>query len=460
MSELYLGFLHLSAGDFSQRFLPLGSSPSIERIVSLTRCLELGGEEAAEQAVGRSEREERPVRDLEAKRLLICDNIRAAFDALTSWALSQEEQHAGFFLVGLLVEVLRESQASNSLIYTDTLRCLHFFAEERVWSYLPSLARILTAMKWMLLDLHTEDVFYQVTSAIATMHDRIVVICQSTLSLPDSESCSLLDPTCGKSIATAYLSLAAIVTHRSLAFSSHHRAHPASSLPVISFLCEAAESLGAAALMDCLTDDDEALVLFVLHLHLAELHSNSRPTIRDSNSDLAALLDQLFSVGSYLNASDLFVLVVGKVFVWDVSVAVDFLSQPETSMLEYFLRLVKHLTRTRSLRDIYLDSSTPDARRIDGQRLNRAVVWKGQLTDDDCGEMVSPSEYLERASGSTGWSITKGISSSLLTRRRVLGFLDELAVSLGRFERARALPFSAEVLRLKIDQLLESYRAT
>ena len=466
MSELYLGFLHLSAGDFSQRFLPLESFPSIERIVSLTRCLELGGDEAAEQAVGRSEREECPVRDLEAKKRLICDNVRVAFDSLTSWALSQGEQHAGFFLVGLLVEVLKVAQALNSLIYTDILRCLRFFTEETVWSYLPSLARILVAMKWVLVDLHAEDIFYQVISAIFIMHDRIVVVCQSTLSLShleDSESCSLIDPTCGKSIATAYLSLAAIVTHRSLALSPQHHGDIVSSLPVISFLRDTVQALGAAALMDCLTDDDEALVLFVLHLHLAELHVNSRPAIRESNPDLAAMLDQLFSAGGYLNASDLFVLVVGKVFVWDVSTAVDFLSQPETSMLEYFLRLVKHLTRTRSLRDVdnaYLITSTPHARWIDGQRLNRAVVWKVQSADDDCVEMVSPSEYLQRGSGSTGGTATNDISSSLLSRRRVLEFLDELAVALGRFERARALPFSPEVLRLKIDQLLESYRAT
>ena len=74
MAELFRGFLELSAVDFAQRFLPL-ASPSSELVLSLARCLEVGGEEAAEQAVGSSERRGAPAEDLGEKKRLVCTEV-------------------------------------------------------------------------------------------------------------------------------------------------------------------------------------------------------------------------------------------------------------------------------------------------------------------------------------------------------------------------------------------------
>lgn len=446
MDDLYGGFLRLTADEFGRRFLPL-SGLSTELVISLTLCLELDGEEAHEQAVGRRGRGRTAVPEVEGKRRIICAEVWRYLGRLSSWAMD-EPAPAAYFLLALLLETLRASRSLSVLSQAEVSGALSLLLSERLWHYRPSLAKVLVALKWMLLHL-------EVCVQVAQMEDTqglIVRACADAFISPDEPSCSLIDSSTS-TIATTYLSVVAILTSQSLALISQNLLSERAVLRHLTFLSETVGHLGSVRLMEMMSCDDEDLVVFALYLHLIELRKESLSLkLSEAAPALFSALNQIFAIG--LSSTSLFCFIVSRVFFLDVTVAIDFLCQPETPMLEYFIRLLRYLSSSRDFMVMSkIEVSSAVHSRISGRRrFHRTLIWR--CLPENClnDEYVSPSEFALQERVKTMRS-----SIASVTMLEIIEFLDKLSSSISSLYAANAFPFAPNALISKIDRVVATF---
>lgn len=281
--------------------------------------------------------------DRDFKLKALANHLWSHFNTFCNRITSELLDHEKFFFISLLLELIKFSLGENKLCallishLAPLALCLHSAVKS---AYSPSVVRVLAILTVLL-----ESDSLATTPLILSI---AIDICWVSLLPPMSAmSSSIMDASSGAALQCALVdeaayncgvlsSFLATATGAINAFLRHSRASTSEVDGVralVDYVSQLLSTRGAVAVVNLIAGDDEHLSLFLLHMLEIELQLSTIP---------ASLLPNVQALFSHTtDAVSLFALFAEMVIAYDESAFVDFLCQPETHMLKYFLRITK-----------------------------------------------------------------------------------------------------------------------